>query len=85
MFNKHLAASAKLKKHAIDKFAEKGKKIQKLFRNTPSEEQRRNSGRKHATPATEDCCLKLLKNVVVTKAAGTDQISGKCKKDGARI
>ena len=67
MFNKHLARlQLNKKKHAIDKLAEKGKKTQKLFQNTPSAEQRGNSG---------NCCLKLLKNVVVTKETGNDQIS----------
>ena len=34
---------------------------------------------------TEDCLLKLLKNVEVTKAAGINQVSGKFLKDGAWI
>ena len=34
---------------------------------------------------TEDCLLKLLKNVEVTEAAGIDQVSGKFLKDGAWI
>ena len=34
---------------------------------------------------TEDFLFKLLNNVEVTKAAGTDQISGKSLKDGTRI
>ena len=34
---------------------------------------------------TEGYLFNILKNVEVTKAAGTDQISGKFLKDGARI
>ena len=34
---------------------------------------------------TEGCLFNTLKHVEVTKAAGTDQISGKILKDGARI
>ena len=34
---------------------------------------------------TEDCLLKLLKSVEVTKAAGINQVSGKFLKDGAWI
>ena len=37
----------------------------------------------HST--TEGYLFKLLNNVEVTKAAGTDQISGKFLKDGGRI
>ena len=43
-FSEHLVASAKSKRQAIEIFAKKGKKKQKLFRNTPSEAPRRSSG-----------------------------------------
>ena len=44
-YSKHLVASAKKKqKQTIEIFAEKGKKKQKSFWNTPSEAQRRSSG-----------------------------------------
>ena len=36
-------------------------------------------------PATEDCLFKLLKNFQVTKVTETDEISGKCLKDGGWI
>ena len=47
-FSEHLMASAKLKKQAIEIFAEKGKKKQKPFRNTASEGPRRSSGEQHS-------------------------------------
>ena len=42
--SEHLVASSKSKKQTIEIFAEKGKKKQKPFWNTPSEAPRRNSG-----------------------------------------
>ena len=47
-FSEHLVDSAKSKKQAIKIFAEKGKKKQKKFRNTPSAGPRRSSGEQHS-------------------------------------
>ena len=47
-FSKHLVASAKSKKQAIEIFAEKVKKKQHPFRKTPSEAPRRSSGRQYS-------------------------------------
>ena len=47
-FSECLVASAKSKKQTIEIFAEKSKKKQKSFRNTPSEAPRRSSGGQHS-------------------------------------